>query len=97
MPVRFAVCGLSLALSLTTNCPVRVPMSVGAKVTLIVHEGTLASATALALLPPRLVPQVVADTAKSPVVEITILFSVGPALLKVNVFAALVVPTPCFA
>ena len=42
--------------------------------------------------------QVVAETAKSPVVEITILFSATVWLLvKVNVFAALVVPSVCVA
>jgi hypothetical protein len=62
IPVRLAVCGLGLAVSLTVNCPVRVPIAVGAKVTLIVHWLPLS----------RLVPQVVIDTAKSPVVEIKI-------------------------
>ncbi len=88
VPVKFAVCGLSLALSLTTNCPVLVPVVVGAKTTLIVHVG--------AHPPPRFAPQFVADTAKSPVVEITMLFSTGPVLLKVNVFGVLVRPTPRF-
>jgi hypothetical protein len=64
IPVPFnpAVCGLSPAVSLTVNCPARVPVAVGAKVTLMVHL----------LFVARVVPQVVADTAKSPVVAITI-------------------------
>jgi len=34
VPVRFAVCGLLLALSLTLNCPVLVPLCVGVNSTL---------------------------------------------------------------
>jgi hypothetical protein len=60
VPVRLEVCGLLLALSLTLSCPVSVPVAAGMNVTLIVHL-TLAA---------RLVVQVVAETAKSPVVEI---------------------------
>jgi hypothetical protein len=44
---------------------VRVPLAAGVKVTLIVHLP----------LAGRLVPQVVAETAKSPLVEIEIAFS----------------------
>ena len=88
VPVRFAVCGLLLALSLTLNCPGLVPVAVGVKVTLIEHFP----------LGTRLVVHVVADAAKSPVVEIAILVSVtGWSLVRMNVFAALVVPTACFA
>lgn len=88
VPLRFDVCGLLLALSLTLSVPVLVPVVVGVKVTLIVHFALAA----------RLVVQVFADTAKSPVVEIAILFSVTVWLLtRVNVFAALVVPTACAA
>lgn len=65
VPVRLAVCGLLLALSLTLNFPVRVPTAVGVNVTLIVHL----------LLAVRLVMQLVADTAKSPVVEMPMLVS----------------------
>jgi hypothetical protein len=84
VPVRPAVCGLLLALSLTVNSPVLVPFACGVKVTLIVHL----------LRAARLVVQVVADTAKSPVVEIAMLVrAIAWLLLSVNVFAALVVPT----
>ena len=65
MPVKVDVCGLLLALSLTLSLPVRVPVAVGVKVTLIVHL----------LWAARLVVHVVADTAKSPVVEIAMLVS----------------------
>jgi hypothetical protein len=88
VPVRFEVCGLLVALSLTLNCPVRFPVAVGVNVTLIVHLPLAA----------KLVVQVVADTAKSPVVEGTILVSVTVWLLvSVNVFGKLVVPTACAA
>ena len=88
MPDRFAVCGLLLALSLTCSFPVLAPVSVGVKVTLMVHFPFAA----------RLAPQVVADTAKSPVIDIAMLASVTDCLLvRVKVFGLLVVPTFCFA
>ena len=43
MPVSVAVCGLPLALSVTVKVPVRVPVVVGRKVTLIVHLAPAAS------------------------------------------------------
>jgi hypothetical protein len=86
VPVRFEVCGLLLALSLTLNCPVLFRVAVGVNVTLIVHLP----------LAVRLVVHVVADTAKSPVVEIAMLSSAAVWLfVKVNVFGELVVPTVC--
>ena len=88
VPVRFEACGLLLALSLTLNCPSLVPVCVGVNVTPTVHL----------LLAVRLGVQVVAETEKSPVVEITIPVSATVSLLdKVNVFGALVVPTVCTA
>ena len=45
VPVRLAVCGLFVALSVTVKLPLRVPVAVGAKVTLIVQ---LAPAATLA-------------------------------------------------
>ena len=84
VPVRLDFCGLLLALSLTLNTPVLVPLAVGVNVTLIVHL----------LFGPKLVVHVVAETAKSPVVEITMLLRVTVWLLvRVNVFGGLVVPT----
>ncbi len=65
VPFRLEVCGLLLALSLTLNVPVLVPVWVGVNVTLMVQL----------LEAPRLDPQVVVDTWKSPVVEITMLVS----------------------
>ena len=63
VPVSFDVCGLLLALSLTLNVPVLVPVAAGVNFTLIVHLRWDA----------RLVVHVVVDTAKSPVVEIAML------------------------
>jgi hypothetical protein len=88
VPDSAAVCGLLSALSLTLNCPVLFPVVVGENVTLIVHED----------LGARLVVQAVADTAKSPVVEMAMLVSVMVRLLvSVKVLGALVVPTACVA
>jgi len=85
-PVRVEICGLLLAVSLTCTFPVLGPAAVGTKTTWIVHV----------LFAAKLVPQVVANTAKSPLVETAILFSVTLWLLvKVNVFGKLVEPTVC--
>jgi hypothetical protein len=62
-PDSVTVCGLLLALSLTLSVPVLVPVADGVNVTLIVHLPLAA----------RLVVHVVADIAKSPVVEIAML------------------------
>jgi hypothetical protein len=87
VPVRLDVCGLLLALSLTLNIPLRIPVWVGVNVTLIVHL----------LFAAKLVEQVFAATAKSPVVEITMLLRLTVWLLvSVNVLGKLVVPTACF-
>jgi hypothetical protein len=84
VPVRLETCGLLLAESLTLSWPVRVPLAAGVKVTLIVHLP----------LAGRLVPQVVAETAKSPLVEIEIAFSdTDCSLVSVKIFGGLVVPT----
>ena len=84
MPARFDVCGLLLALSLTLSVAVVLPNAVGVKLTLIVHL----------LWAARLVVHVVADTAKSPVVEIAMLLNVTLWLLvRVKVLSVLVVPT----
>ncbi len=88
VPFRFEVCGLLGALSVTVSTPVLVPVAVGVNVTLMVHL----------LLAARLVEHVVDKTAKSPLVEIAMLSRLTLCLLvRVNVFAALVVPTACDA
>ena len=84
VPVRLEVCGLLLALSDTCNVPVSVPVWVGVNTTSMVHV-------------PRaftLVPQVVDETLKSPVVEIATLVSATFRwLVSVNDFGLLVAPT----
>ncbi len=88
VPVRVEVCGVAIALSATLNDPVLVPVAVGTKTTLILQL----------VLAARLVPHVVVETLKSPVVEITMLFSATFCLLlSVNTFAALVVVAFCAA
>ena len=85
VPVRLAVCGLLLALSITVSIPVLLPSTVGVKVTLIVQCALAA----------RLVVQVVAEIVKSPVVVIVMPVSAMLWLLvRVNVLGKLGVPTP---
>ena len=43
VPLRLAVCGLPLALSVTVKVPVRVPVAEGVNVTLMVHWAPAAS------------------------------------------------------
>ncbi len=77
-----------MALSFTLNLPVLVPIAVGVKVTLTVHFALAAN----------VVVHVVAEIAKSPVVAMPMLFRLTLWLLvRVNIFAALVVPTVCEA
>ena len=84
MPVKLEVCGLPIALSATLNVPVLVPVAFGVNTTLIVHLDLAA----------RLLVQVVAETLKSPVVEITMPVSATACLFeRVSVFAGLVAPT----
>jgi hypothetical protein len=77
-----------MALSLTLSVPVLVPVAVGVNTTLITQMPCGF----------KLVPQVVPETLKSPVVAIAILSSVAPVclLVRVNTFGRLVVPTFCF-
>jgi len=87
VPDRVEVCGLPAALSATCREPVLVPDWVGWKTTLMVQ------------LPPplRVEPQVLAETAKSPVVEGEMpVKAVAPLFFRVNVLAALVAPTRVF-
>src|SRR5271169_963209 len=84
VPVRFDTCGLPNALSLTFKVPVRVPVCVGWKTTLIVQLALAA----------RLDPHVVPEMAKSPVVEGEMPISATLCLLaSVNVLARLVPPS----
>ena len=73
-----------MALSDTCNVPVLIPVAVGVNTTSIVQ---LEEA-------PKLVPQVVVETLKSPVVEIEMPVSATLRwFVSVNTFAGLVVPT----
>ena len=84
MPFRLEVCGLPIALSATLSVPVRVPVAVGVKVRLMVQL----------VFAPRLLEQVVDATVKSPVVVIEMPVSeTACSLVRVKVFAGLVVPT----
>jgi hypothetical protein len=87
VPVRLAVCGLLLALSVTVRVAVRVPLAVGLKVTLIAQLAPAA----------RLEPQLLVS-AKSPLlvpVMAMLLMDSAPPLEfeSVTVWGALVVPT----
>jgi hypothetical protein len=84
VPDSDEVCGLPTALSLTLAVPVLAPLAVGVNVMLILQ--LLAAA--------NVDPQVVVETAKSPVVEIVMPVKATACLLvRVNTFAAVVVPT----
>jgi len=84
VPDRLDVCGLPVALSATLSIPVLVPVAVGVNTTLILQLAFAA----------RLVVQVVVETLKSPVVEITMLVSATVCLLvRVNTVAGLATPT----
>jgi len=74
VPARLALCVAELALSLTVSEPVREPVAVGVKVTLIVHDALAA----------RLVPQVLVSE-KSPLAVMLEIASVALAgLLRVT-------------
>jgi len=83
VPDRLMVCGLFRALSVIVTAPVRVPIAVGVKVTVIVQFAPGATEA----------PQVVVF-AKSPVAVILVMSSVPlPVFVSVTDCAALVVPT----
>jgi hypothetical protein len=86
-PVRLTVCGLPLALSVMVRVPLRVPVAVGVKVTLIAQVEPAATP----------LPQLFVS-AKSPVVAmLEKCTGVVPLLVKVTACAALVVPTAWLA
>ena len=92
MPFRaadcgFCVCGPVCALSVTSNVPVAVPVCVGVNTTSMVQ---LAREVKVDL-------QVVEETLKGPVVEITIFVNwIVWLLVSLNAFAALIFPTLVF-
>src|SRR5256885_678401 len=83
VPVRLAVCGLLLALSVTVKVPIRVPLAVGEKVTLIEHAAPGATLGPQLSVSPKLVSTVIPRRR----------FCV-PVLVTVTVWAGLVVPVP---
>lgn len=86
MPLRFTVCVLPAVpplLSVTVSVPVRGPVAVGAKLTLMVQE----------LLTARLVPQVLVWAKLVLAVMLLMVSAALPVLFNVTVCAALVVFT----
>jgi hypothetical protein len=89
VPVRFAVCGLLLALSVTASVPVRVPDSVGLNVTPIEQRPPAASD-----VPHGLVDAVA--IAKSPFAAMLVIVSgVLRLFVRVMVLTLLTVPNVC--
>jgi hypothetical protein len=87
VPLRETVCGLPGALSVTERVPLRLPVALGVKVTLTVQLAPAANE----------LPQVLVS-AKSPalvpVIAMPVMLKVVvPTLVRVTVFAGLVVPT----
>src|SRR5437763_1975739 len=85
LPLRLTFCGLPVALSLTVTVPVRVPVVVGLKFTLIVQLVRAASD----------VPQVPSPArVKSPLTVMLLIVKVAvPVLVSVENCAMLVIPT----
>src|SRR5581483_4859087 len=89
VPERLARCGESFALSLSVRAAVRLPGTVGLKVTLIVHEAFTARVAGQLLVWAKSLGLV-------PVRSITMLFKGPcPVFVKVIFWAALVEPTFC--
>ncbi len=87
VPVRATVCGEPAALLMMLRVPVRVPAVVGEKVTEMMQFAPAAT----------LVPQVLVS-AKSPEAEMDVMFKAAwPELVKVTVWAVLIVPVSCEA
>src|SRR5207249_4739449 len=90
VPVRLTACGLPLALSVTLNDALLVPLAVGVKVTLIVHCAPAATEVPQLLVCPK-------SPLLAPVMAMLEMFNVAePMLLRVTACAALVVPTISF-
>ena len=85
VPLRLTVCGLLLALSVSLSVPVRFPVAVGVKVTLIVQ-----------LAPAATEPPQVLVSEKSPLVVIVRgVRAPAPVLVSVSVCAGLEVEIVC--
>ena len=88
VPVRFTLWGFPVALSAIVTWPVRVPAADGVKTTVNVHVVPAASEA----------PHVFDWTGNSPTEVIPVMLMGEPVpLVSVTVFAALVVPSACFA
>lgn len=89
VPLKLAVCGLPLALSVSVRLPERLPVAVGVNVRLITQLPPLAATGALAL---QVVP--LTATTKSPVAAMLVkVRDAVPLFVTVTALAALVVPT----
>lgn len=87
MPVNGTIRGLLGSSVVMTSVPVRVPATVGAKVTFMVQVVDVAMGKPAQVLDGKL---------KSPVALISEIFSgVAPTLFRITVKVPLVVPTPC--
>lgn len=83
IPESATMCGLPGALSTIVNVPVRLPLAAGEKVTLIMHDAPMPTATVQPF-----------TTAKSPLAVALVMVSGAPPLfVTVTVWAALVEPT----
>ncbi len=83
VPLKVALCALGEPLSTTNKLPLRDPVAVGAKVTLMVQLES----------PARELPQVLPGELKSPLVEMPVIVTgTSLVLLNVAVCGALVVP-----
>ena len=88
VPDREMICGLLSALSVIFTLPVRVPLAVGANVTLIVQLELAATVPLLQVVP--------LASAKLPLtVGVPRVKGVFPVFVSVTVFGPLVVPTVC--
>lgn len=88
VPDSGTCCGLPAPLSVMARSPVRAPFAVGTKSTLIRQAAPAAKVV------PHFFLLVKATRAKSPLVEIPLMFSVpGPSFVRVTVLVTLVAPT----
>jgi hypothetical protein len=83
VPVKLTVCGLPVALSAMLTLPVKVPVVVGVKVTLIVQAAPAATDDPHVFVSPKFVLAVID----------VMLNATLPVLVSVTVCAGLVVPT----
>ena len=91
VPDSARICGLVRAESLIVKVPVRVPVAIGEKITLIVQFAPIASFLGQVLVSAK-------SFGSAPLIVMLVIFSgVAPGLVSVTSCAALVVPTFCAA